>query len=129
MNLHLLRILAFTWVVVATALVGLSAVLRVADGSFTVGVVVVAVIGILVLVAIGWVRQRPIRPNDEATYFRTSLIKLSLAESIGLIGFALSVTLGPWWLAAVGVAFSLVGLTLSLPSNADRERHELLYLV
>jgi hypothetical protein len=124
-----MRTLSFTWVVVAVALVGLSAFLQLSDGSVTVGVLVVTILGVLVLVAIGWVRQRPIRPNDEATYIHTSLIKLALAESIGLIGFALAVTLGPWWLSAVGVGISLIGLAMSLPSEADRERHELLFLV
>jgi len=124
-----MRTLAFAWVVVAMALVGASALLRLTDGSFTVGVLIVAVLGFFTLGAIGWVRQRPIRPEDEVAYLHTALIKLSLAEGIGLIGFALSVTLGPWWLAAVGVGFSLVGLSLALPSDADRERHELLYLI
>lgn len=129
MTLQLMRTLSFTWVVVGMALVGVSAFLQLSDGSVTVGFLIVTILGMLTLVSIGWVRQRPIRPDDEATYLHTSFIKLALAESIGLIGFALAVTLGPWWLSAVGVGISLVGLAMSLPSEADRERHELLFLV
>ncbi|MGI9647153.1 MAG: hypothetical protein ACR2OI_01395 [Acidimicrobiia bacterium] len=129
MTLELMRTLSFTWVVVAVALVGTSAFLRLSDGDITVGVAIVVILGAFVLLAIGWVRQRPIKPDDEATYLHTSMLKLALAEGIGLIGFALAVTLGPWWLSAVGAGFSLVGLAMSLPSEADRERHELLYLV
>ena len=124
MTLHLMRTLAFTWVVVAVALVGSAAFFQLSDGSVTLGVVVVGILGALVLLAIGWIRWRPSRPDDEATYLHTSLIKLAPAESIGLIGFAFAVTLGPWWISAVGVTISLAGLAMALRSEAHRERHE-----
>ena len=74
-------------------------------------------------------RQRPIPPDDAAAYSSTCVLKLAIAEIPVLVGFVLGLTFGPGWLALIGFTFTASGLVLAWPSEADRERHELLYLV
>lgn len=89
----------------------------------------VGLVGVVILGAIAWARNYPVQPGDEAAYGRVAVVKLALAESIALIGFVIASTLGPWWVTLIGGGLALAGLGLAWPSEADRERHELLYLI
>ncbi len=121
--------LAWIWVPVLLTLVVMAALIDMEDGWPVLGTIIVGVLGSVSLGVIAWLRQRPIAPGDEAAYRTTAITKLALMEATGLIGFALAIAVGPWWLAVVGAGFSLTGLGLAWPSAADQERHELLYLV
>lgn len=121
--------LALSLVVTIAALVAASSLVAGSDGAPVAGVLAVGGTGLVVLGALGWIRQLPVKPGDAAGYGRAAVIKLAVAEVPVLIGFVAAGVFGPWWVAAVGGGFSLVALALSWPSHADRERHELLYLV
>ena len=129
MDLPQLRALAGAIALTLIVLVILAAVLGSGDESPLVGTVLIAAIGAVSIGAIAWTRQLPVRPGDAAAYGKAAAVKLAVAEAPGLIGFALAISLGPWWLAVVGAGFSFVGFALAWPSEADRERHELLFLV
>ena len=129
MDVKTLRALALAWIPVIVALVVVAAVVDGQDGWPVLGSVLVVLTGFVTLVGIGWLRQRPIAPGDTSTYGTTVLMKLALMEAAGLVGFAFSIAVGPWWLAAIGAVFSLAGLRLAWPSPSDQERHELLYLI
>lgn len=120
---------ASLWPPVLVALVMAAAAVGEEEGWQVAGPIMVAALGLGALLAITWLRQRPIAPGDGATYRSTVFTKLAVVEGVGLLGFVLAITVGPWWLAILGAAFSLPGLALSWPSPADQERHELLYLV
>lgn len=128
-DLKILRMLAIAWIPVMAALVVVALLVDASDGWPVLGSLLVSVVGLVGLVGIAWIKQRPIAPADAGTYGTTVLIKLALMEAVGLLGFALSIAVGPWWLSVVGAAFSLIGLRLAWPSPADQERHELLYLI
>lgn len=124
--------LRFVALGIATSTIVLAVVAGfVADGDdFAVaGSIIVVASAFISWAGVGWLRQRPIAPDDPAGYSSTAFAKMAVAEIPVLLGFALAVALGPWSLAAVGVAATLVGLALSWPSESDRERHQLLYLV
>ena len=129
MDLKILRMLAIGWIPVIAALIAIAALIDPSDGWPVLGSVLVSVMGLIALLGIVWLKQRPIAPGDVGTYRTTVLIKLALMEGVGLLGFALAISVGPWWLSAVGAGFSLAGLRLAWPSAVDRERHELLYLI
>lgn len=129
MNLKFLRMLAYGWIPVLAACIAVAALNDGGDGWPVLGTVLVSVAGLASLLGIGWLRQRPIAPGDARTYGATVLIKLALMEIVGLVGLALAVSVGPWWLAVLGAGFSLAGLRLAWPSASDQERHELLYLI
>ena len=121
--------LALAWIPVIVALVIVAALIDTADGWPVLGSALVAVVGLVSLVGVGWLRQRPIAPGDSGTYGTTVLIKLALMEAVGLVGVALAIAVGPWWLSLLGAALSLASLRLAWPSPSDQERHELLYLI
>ena len=129
MDARSLTLLVAVWLVAGLALVSIAAAVDTADGWPVLGTALVVAVGGLELVGLLWVRQMPVAPGDDARYRTTALIKLGAAAGMGLLAFGLAVAVGPWWLAAVGFAISVVGLALAWPSAADRERHELLYLV
>ena len=112
--------LAIGWIPVIAALGVIAALVDPSDGWPVLGSVLVSVMGLTALVGIAWLKQRPIAPGDAGTYGATVLIKLALMEGVGLVGFALAISVGPWWLSAVGAAFSLAGLRLAWPSAVDR---------
>lgn len=113
----------------STVAAGLAAVLVEGEGSGAVpSALAVATIAVA-LVSVGWVRQRPIRPGDAVAYANTAVIKIAIAEMPALVGLVLAVVSGSGWPAILGLAGTAIGLVLSWPSEADRERHELLYLV
>ncbi len=122
-----LRIVASTWVPLLVVLVVAAAAIDAEGGWTTAGPILVGGLG--ALLGVFWLRQRPIPPSDTATYLRTALIKLALVEAVGLGGFVLAVVVGPWWISVVSALLSLIGLAASWPSESDRERHELLYLI
>jgi hypothetical protein len=128
-DLKILRMLALAWIPIIVAIVFVAALIDTADGRPVLGSALVAVVGLVSLVGVGWLRQRPIAPGDSGTYGTTVLIKLVLMEAVGLVGVALAIAVGPWWLSLLGAAFSLAGLRLAWPSPSDQERHELLYLI
>lgn len=111
---------------VTLSVVGVS--LSAGDGSPLVAAGATVATGAAALVAIGWVRQRPIPPDDAETYAATAVIKLGIAEIPVLIGFVLAVAVGPGWPAMLGLAMTAAGLAAGWPSAGDRERHQLLYL-
>ena len=119
--------LAISSTALGLAVVGI--LLAADDSAVLLGVAVVAVSGASAAVVIGWVRQRPIAPGDASAYKDTTVVKLAVAELPGILGFVLAVAVGPGWLALLGFAVTAAGLTLAWPSEGDRERHELLYLV
>lgn len=129
MDLKILRLVAIAWIPVAVALVVVARVVDASDGAPVFGSLLVSAIGLVTLVGIAWLKQRPIAPADAGTYGTTVLMKLALVEGVGLLGFALAIAVGPWWLSTIGASLSLVGLRLAWPSPADRERHELLFLI
>ena len=112
---------------VVFGVIGMS--LSAGDGSPLVAAGATVATGVVALVIIGWVRQRPIPPNDPEAYTATSLMKLGIAEVPVLIGFVLAVVVGPGWVTFLGLAMTAAGLAAAWPSEGDRERHELLYLV
>lgn len=129
MGLVQLRVVALG---VAASMIVLSVVAAVIAESADLaplGSVVLVVGGLLAWAGIGWLRQRPIAPGDDEAYGTTALIKIAIAEVPALAGFGLGIGFGPSWLALVGLGGSAVGLVLAWPSEADRERHQLLYLV
>lgn len=99
------------------------------NDSPALAIVLVGLAGLAALGAIAWVRNYPVSPGDAAAYGRVAVVKLALAEGAALIGFVVALTLGPWWVTLVGGGFALAGLGLSWPSESDKERHELLYLI
>jgi hypothetical protein len=129
MNSTVVYVVAWLWPPVLAALTVAAALVGAEGGWPVLGPIVVGGVGMAALVAIGWLRQRPIAPGDDQTYRATALSRLAIVEAIGLLGVVLAIAVGPWWLALIGSAFSLVALALSWPSPADQERHELLYLV
>ncbi|NNL98329.1 MAG: hypothetical protein HKO63_09010 [Acidimicrobiia bacterium] len=129
MDLRILRMLALAWIPLVVVLVVVAAVIDASGGWPVLGSALTSLIGLVALTGIGWLRQRPIAPGDDTTYATTVLIKLALMGAAGLVGFALAISVGPWWLSVVGAALSLAGLRLAWPSPADQERHELLYLI
>ena len=129
MDLKILRMLALAWIPVIVALVIVAALIDTVDGWPVLGSALVALMGLVSLVGVGWLRQRPIAPGDSGTYGTTVLIKLALMEAVGLVGVALAIAVGPWWLSLLGAALSLASLRLAWPSPSDQERHELLYLI
>lgn len=128
-DLKILRLLAIAWIPIVMALVVVARLVDASEGWPVFGSLLVSAIGLGALVGIAWLKQRPIAPADAGTYGTTVLMKLALVEGVGLLGFALAIAVGPWWLSAIGAALSLLGLRLAWPSPADRERHELLYLI
>lgn len=129
MGTRSLSLLAAIWLLLGSGLVLTANAIDGGDGWPVLGAVVVGAVGGVELLALLWFRQMPVAPGDDAHYRSTVLVKLSAAAGIALVAFALAVIVGPWWLAGLGVALSLVGLALAWPSASDRERHELLYLV
>lgn len=89
----------------------------------------VGLVGVVILGAIAWARNYPVQPGDEAAYGRVAVVKLALAEGIALVGFVVASILGPWWVTLIGGGLSLTALGVAWPSDADKERHELLYLI
>lgn len=122
-------VVAWLWPPVLVALTVAAALVGAEEGWPLLGPIVLAVVGTGAVVAITWLRQRPIAPGDEQAYRSTVLSRLAIVEAIGLFGFGLAIAVGPWWLALIGSVISLAALALSWPSPADQERHELLYLV
>lgn len=129
MDLRVLRAVAVSFLPVIGMLVGVAAVVAPSDGNEILGIVIIGLVGAAVLTAVAWIRQLPVRPGDSAGYGRAAVLKLALAEVPVLVGFALGAAMGPWWLTIVGAGFALAGLAFAWPSEADRERHELLFLV
>jgi hypothetical protein len=129
MNSTVIYVVAWLWPPVIAALTVAAALVGAENGRPVLGPFVIGGVGAAALVAIGWLRQRPIAPGDDQTYRTTVFSRLAIVEAIGLLGIVLAIAVGPWWLALIGSAFSLVALALSWPSSADQERHELLYLV
>jgi hypothetical protein len=129
MNSPVPQVVAWLWPPVLVSLTVASALVGATGGRPVLGSIVVSGLGTTGLVVIAWLRQRPIAPGDDQGYRATVLSRLAIVEAIGLLGVVLAMVVGPWWLALIGSAFSLVALTLSWPSPADQERHELLYLV
>ncbi len=113
----------------AVIMVVVAAIVAGGDDMPVIGSAIVVVVGLIALTVIGWLRQRPVAPDDSATYGTTAISKLAVAEIPALVGFVLGIGFGPWWLAAVGLGASIVGFALAWPTESDRERHELLYLV
>ncbi|NNC93048.1 MAG: hypothetical protein HKN80_11225 [Acidimicrobiia bacterium] len=122
-------VVAWLWPPVLASLNVAAALVGAEDGWPVLGPAVVTAVGMGGLIAIGWLRQRPIAPGDDETYRSTALSRLAIVEAIGLFGVILAIAVGPWWIALIGSTASLVGLALSWPSASDQERHELLYLV
>lgn len=123
------NVVAWLWPPILVALAVAAAVVDSKDGWPVLGAVLIVVVGIGGLLGIAWLRQRPIAPGDDDNYRTTAYGKLAIVEAVGLAGVVLAIAVGPWWLAVIGACFSIAGLSLSWPSPADQERHELLYLV
>ena len=129
MNSTAIYVVAWLWPPVLASLTVAAVLVGAEDGWPVLGPIVVGGFGLAALMVIGWLRQRPIAPGDDQTYWATALSRLAIVEATGLFGVVLAIAVGPWWLALIGSAFSMVALYLSWPSSSDRERHELLYLV
>jgi hypothetical protein len=129
MDLPRLRALALSLVPVIGLLVVVAALVAPSDGRDVLGILIMGGVGAVVVAGVAWIRQLPVRPGDTAAYGKAAVAKLAVSEVAVLVGFALGVAIGPWWLSVVGAGFSLAGLAFSWPSGADRERHELLFLV
>ena len=123
------RLLALSMVAVIVVVAVVAFTSAPSNDSPAWAIVLVGLAGVAVLGAIAWARNYPVSPGDEAAYGRVAVVKLALAEGAALIGFVVAVILGPWWVTLIGGGFALAGLGLSWPSKADRERHELLYLI
>lgn len=125
----MLRLLAASLLPVVGLLTGLAVAMAEPDGLPVLGALLATAVGAVALVAVGWIRQLPVRPGDAAAYGRAAVMKLAIAEIPALLGFVLALVAGPWWLAVIGGAATLAATALAWPSSADRERHELLFLV
>jgi len=53
-----------------------------------------------------------------ATYRRRFLLRIAFAEACSLVAFALYISIGPGWVYAVGLAFTLVGFAVAAPTRA-----------
>lgn len=129
MDSRSLSLLVVGWLFGIASIIGGARAIDTQDGWPVLGTLIVSLLGGVELLVLLWLRQMPVPPGDKRRHRTTIALKLAGAASIGLIGFALAVIVGPWWLSAVGAALSLIGLAVAWPSMADRERHELLYLV
>ncbi len=129
MELVQLRLLAMGIATTAAILAIVAAVVAEGDDMPVLGSALVIAVGLIAWAVVGWLRQRPVAPDDSAAYGTTAISKIAVAEVPALVGFVLGVAFGPWWLALVGLGASAVGLVLAWPSESDRERHHLLYLV
>lgn len=129
MELAQLRLLAMGITTTAAIFAFVAAVVADGDDMPVLGSAIVVGVGLLAWAVVGWLRQRPVAPEDTAGYGTTAISKIAVAEVPALVGFVLAVAFGPWWLAAVGLGASVAGLVLAWPSESDRERHQLLYLV
>lgn len=129
MELRVLRTLALSLIPIVGVLIGAATAAADDGGSPVIGAILAVGVGVVALVGVAWVRQLPVRPGDAHGYGRAAVVKLAIAEVPALIGFVLAIVLGPWWLAVIGGAATIGAIALAWPSAADRERHELLFLV
>ncbi|MDH3605428.1 MAG: hypothetical protein OER12_00370 [Acidimicrobiia bacterium] len=129
MDSRSLSLLAAVWLFGFASIIRGARAIDTQDGWPVLGTVIVLLLAGVELLVLLWLRQMPLPPGDERRYRLTIALKLAGAASIGLIGFAMAIIVGPWWLSALGAVLSLAGLAVAWPSVADRERHELLYLV
>jgi hypothetical protein len=88
----------------------------------------VAALGVYSLVAIAWIRRRPLvtgSPEALAGSYRASfLIGVGLADSAALFGFAGVFIGGSLWIYLLGLAFGLVGFLMIAPTRLDIERRQ-----
>ena len=83
-------------------------------------VLIIAVAGVAALGAQRLIAPRLDCTTEEtlaATYRSRFFLRLALAESPALIAFAVAISLGPWWVYFVGLAFALVGLWYAAPTK------------
>jgi hypothetical protein len=53
-----------------------------------------------------------------ATYRTRFFLRIAFAEACSLVAFALYISIGPGWVYAVGLAFTLFGFTVAAPTGA-----------
>lgn len=54
-----------------------------------------------------------------ATYRTRFFLRIAFSESAALVGFAIEISLGPWWVYFVGLGFALVGFWMLAPTRAN----------
>jgi hypothetical protein len=96
----------------------------------------VAVVGLVDVVALSWVRRRPL-PNPKpkqafepeqalaGAYFATMMIGISVGNVPQLLGFVGFFTTDRLWSYLIGMGFSFVCWALVAPTKADIERRQL----
>jgi hypothetical protein len=109
-------------------LIPLSFLARWDDGDAGIAPWLVIGAGVLSLLGISWVRRRPLNMATEsglAAQFRTALfLGFGIAEIPGLLGVAAAIITKSLWIYLIGLAFSLVDLTLIGPTRAEIARRQ-----
>lgn len=85
---------------------------------------IVVAVGVVSLV-LGGVVKRDLDATSDATLrssYRTRFfLRLAFAESAALVGFVVSVSIGPLWVLWIGMAFTLVGFVRLAPTTRNIE--------
>jgi hypothetical protein len=58
------------------------------------------------------------------TYRTRFFLRVALSESAALVAFAVEISLGPWWVYFVGLAFTMAGLAMMAPTRAHLARDQ-----
>lgn len=59
-----------------------------------------------------------------STFFARFAMRLACAMSAAVMGFALGIAVGPWWVVLCGLPFAAVGLLIAAPTRAAVRRDE-----
>ena len=95
------------------------------EGWIPIGVVIA---GGLCLVAVAWLRRRPLNPETPETlassYRARFFTCVGMAEAAGLFGLSGAYIAGSGWIYLVGLPFALAGFALIAPTRGNIERSQ-----
>lgn len=90
-------------------------------------VAIVVAVGVVAVAASRRLARRLDGSTDESlvTSYRTRFfVRMACSEAAALAGFAVNLTLGPWWVYFVGLPFTVVGFALAAPTAGNIERDQ-----
>lgn len=92
------------------------------DPPTSVSMTIVIVVGLASLIA-GRRARRELDCRTDRTladsYRQRFFLRLAFAESAALIGFAISIAIGPWWAYFVALAFTVAGFARLAPTRRN----------
>ncbi|MFN2545674.1 MAG: hypothetical protein ABR600_14045 [Actinomycetota bacterium] len=88
----------------------------------------VTAFGLVNLVAVQWVRKRPLvkdSPDSLAqSYVQNMILGIAFAEAPALLGFVGATVTGAIWVYPIGAVIALIGMLLVAPTRWDIERRQ-----